>query len=97
VLDDYPLHKEIKISSEIFAQDIEGGDIKLITDNRLVVPSEKRSAVYDLTGNATTLKALIETKIQYFSLWQPQKDIIAHFLKATTKFPFIRLLTTKPF
>jgi tetratricopeptide (TPR) repeat protein len=57
-----PLHKEMKISSAIFAQDIDGRDIKLMTDNRLVVSGEKRAAVYELTGDTPSLKALIETE-----------------------------------
>jgi tetratricopeptide (TPR) repeat protein len=57
-----PLHKEMKISSEIFAQDIDARDIKLMTDNRLVVSGATRAAVYDLTGKQPALKALIETE-----------------------------------
>jgi len=57
-----PLHKEMKVSSEIFAQDIDGRDIKLMTDNRLVLAGETRAVIYDLYGKVPTLKALIETE-----------------------------------
>ena len=57
-----PLHKEMKITSAHFGFDAAGRDLKLMTDNRLVIAGEKRAMVYELSGGEPSLKGIIDTE-----------------------------------
>ncbi|RKR81826.1 hypothetical protein BDD43_1984 [Mucilaginibacter gracilis] len=57
-----PTLKGIGVASGFFGQDIEGQDIRLMTDNRLVVAGGKRAGVFDISKENPTPEGLIDTE-----------------------------------
>ncbi|NHA06341.1 hypothetical protein G7092_21205 [Mucilaginibacter sp. HC2] len=57
-----PTLKGMGEASRFFAQDIEGQDIRLMTDNRLVIAGGKRANVYDISKESPTSEGLIDTE-----------------------------------
>ncbi|WP_121199474.1 tetratricopeptide repeat protein [Mucilaginibacter gracilis] len=57
-----PSLKEMKLTSGFFGGEIEGKEIKLMTDNRLIIAGGKRAAVYELKNHAPVLQGMIETE-----------------------------------
>lgn len=57
-----PTLKGMNAASAFFAQDTEGRDIKLMTDNRLVIAGEKRAVVYNISQEKASPEGLIDTE-----------------------------------
>jgi len=57
-----PTIKELKISSPIFAQNTEATDIKLLTDNKLVLAGGNQAMVYDISDDTPRLIATLATE-----------------------------------
>lgn len=57
-----PTLNELKISSKLFAEDFEGTDIKILTDNRLVITGGNRAVVYDISTEEPKQVLLISTE-----------------------------------
>ncbi|MDB5145002.1 MAG: cyclic nucleotide-binding protein [Mucilaginibacter sp.] len=57
-----PLLKEMQVSSERFAHDLQGTDIQLLTDNRLVITDAQSAAVFDTRTDTPGRQSTIHTE-----------------------------------
>lgn len=86
-----PHYKEMKITSKLFAQDIDRRDIKIMTDNRLVISGEKSAYIYELTGDTPSLKALIETENEIMQIVAIPKRHHCAFLEKDNRISIYQL------
>jgi hypothetical protein len=54
-----PTLKELKVSCPLFAQDSTATDIKLLTDNKLIIADGRQALVYDISDDAPRLIATL--------------------------------------
>jgi hypothetical protein len=80
-----PLLKGMRVSSEKFAYDLQGMDIQLLTDNRLVITDEQSAAVFDTGRDTPARQSTIQTAQAIKAILPVPKRHFCAFLEADNR------------